>query len=326
MRALRASGVALVFVSHRMDEVAEFCDRATILRNGKNVGTVRMAETSRRDMVELIVGRAVAVGTRRVAGADPPGSVRLEADGLTAGLLREFSLAVRAGEIVGVTGLAGSGASDLGDAVIGRVGVERGRLLVGGAPFSPRGVRRALRAGIALVPADRAAEGLFLSLSLRENLNPNPRPAESAGAERSRRPSALARRVIRRRGEEAATRDVLQRFDIRPPEPERVASTLSGGNAQKLMLGRWLDENPRIVILNEPTTGIDVGARQQIYEYLRRAAAAGAAVIVISSDFHEIAELCDRAVVLYRGYTAAVLEGGSLNTAAVTTAALGEDQ
>jgi ribose transport system ATP-binding protein len=325
VRGLRDSGVACMFVSHRLDEVSGLCDRATVLRNGHEIGTVRLADVSRSEVVEMIVGRSVASATRP-ASHRGGGTVRVAAEALDAGVLRDFSFQARAGEILGLTGLAGSGAADAGGALIGKVPVDGGRLTVEGRPFTPKNPTSAYRAGVAFVPADRADEGLFLEMTLRENLNPNP---SAAGATHETAPgdNGSARRprltLMRARQEAKTAAEVLHRYDVRPPEPEREALTLSGGNAQKLMLGRWLSTRPRILILNEPTTGIDVGARQQIYEFLREAAAQGTACVVISSDFHEVAEVCDRAIVLYRGRIAADLRGDDLHTRAVTTAAVG---
>ena len=324
VRGLRDSGVACMFVSHRLDEVSGLCDRATVLRNGHEIGTVRLADVSRGEVVEMIVGRTVASAAR--PSHRDGGAVRVATEELDAGVLRNFSFEARSGEIVGLTGLAGSGAADVGGALIGKVPIDGGRLSLEGRPFTPKSPTRAYRAGVAFVPADRADEGLFLEMTLRENLNPNPSGAgpthEAApgenGPERHRR-----LKFMNARQEAKTAAQVLRRYDVRPPEPEREALTLSGGNAQKLMLGRWLSTRPRILILNEPTTGIDVGARQQIYEFLREAAAQGTACVVISSDFHEVAEVCDRAIVLYRGRIAADLRGDDLHTRAVTTAAVG---
>jgi ribose transport system ATP-binding protein len=325
MRSLRDSGVACVFVSHRMDEVSGLCDRATVLRNGRNIGTVTLSEVSRREVVQMIVGHDVTSGARRASSTTS--EVRLAAEGLRAGVLRDLSFSVRAGEIVGLTGLAGSGASDLGGAVIGRVPVDRGRLVIEGKEFIPKNAAASYEAGVAFVPADRASEGLFMSMTLRENLDPNPTPDSLGGQAESRSLRVLpSLRVMRTHQEAEAASVLLERYDVRPREPEREASTLSGGNAQKLMLGRWLSLKPRIMILNEPTTGIDIGARHQIYELLYAAAADGTACVVISSDFHEIAEVCDRSLVLYRGRVAADLRGDDLNTRAVTAAALGESE
>jgi ribose transport system ATP-binding protein len=307
VRSLRESGVACIFVSHRMDEVSDLCDRATVLRNGQTIGTVVMADTTRAELVRMIVGHELAAVTHdddgRVAGTP-----RLEGTGIEAGVVKDLTFEACAGEIVGVTGLADSGAADVGAALIGRVPLSRGTLRVDGADFRPSTPGAASRVGIAYVPADRAAEGLVLSMSLRENLNPNPPD----------------RRFVRVARESAEALTVLRRYDVRPAESERVASTLSGGNAQKLMLARSLSREPHILVLNEPTTGIDVGAREEIYAFLRAAAANGTACVVISSDFNEIAQVCDRALVLYRGRVARELRGEALQTSAVTAAAVGQ--
>lgn len=323
IRGLRAAGVASVFVSHRMDEVTGLCDRATVLRNGHKVSTVKLSDVSRAELVEMIIGREVITSERgRREGVGP---ATLEVEQLEAGVLKSVSFTAHRGEIFGLTGLAGCGAADAGGAVIGRVPIDSGTLTINGTAFRPRAARSAYRAGIAYVPANRADEGLFLSLSLRENLNPNPgSDIVGLGDEQPSRPRHASGRVMRARSEAAEAEAVLRRYDVRPPESDREASTLSGGNAQKLMLARWLHRRPGILILNEPTTGIDIGARHEIYTFLREAAAAGTTCLVVSSDFDEISEVCSRALVLYRGRVAAELAGDELTTGAIATAALGE--
>jgi ribose transport system ATP-binding protein len=333
LRMLRDSGVALVFVSHRMDEVLELCDRVTVLRNGMTVGTATVSEVSRRDVVRMIVGRDVEqelTGERATAGAVAGTRKQsrlelLDLRGLTVG---PVSIDADAGEIVGLTGIAGCGAPELGEILIGRVPAVEGAIRLNGHPFEPSNPLTAFRNGIAFVPADRFADGLVPSLTLRENLYLNPSVAIAAEAERSGNTDTSLGGTLRRhiswlRGERATAKQVLKRYNVHPAQTERETSTLSGGNAQKLLLAKWLSLEPDVLILNEPTAGVDVGAREQIYGFLREAAQRGTTCLVISSDFEEVVQLCHRALVFCRGRLTVELAGADLRQQVLTSAALG---
>lgn len=325
LRKLCRDGVACVFVSHRMDEVYEICDRATVLRDGETVGTVPLPATPMPEVVRLIVGHELEPPSRladAAAAAAAGDEARIVADELRGIAVGPLTFAARAGEIVGFTGLSDAGSAEVGKLLAGTSPVVAGRLGLDGREHAPKGPVDALRAGIAYVPANRAEEGLALDMTLRENLFLNPAVIGGVGAE-----GQVSRgRLIHPRRERASAQAILDRFDVRPPEPERIASTLSGGNAQKLMLARWLAIEPPVLVLNEPTTGVDIGAREEIYAMLRDAAGRGATCIVISSDFEEIAQLCHRAYVLWRGVLSRELAGADLTPAAVTDSALQFDR
>ncbi len=306
LHRLREQGLGMLFVSHRMDEISAHCDRVTVLRNGRTVATERTADLNEDRMVELIVGHAVDSGP-----SEPPSLADTEpilvANGLEGAVVGPLSFAVRPGEIVGFTGLSDSGHLELGELIFGVEPREGGELTWRGEPFRPSDPRQAIGAGIAYVPANRTRHGVAPRMSLRENLFANPDPGGG---------------LLNVRAEHQACQQLLERFDVRPAEPDREVGTLSGGNAQKALLAKWLARRPRLVVLNEPTTGVDIGAREQIYELVRAAAREGTAVVLISSDFDEIEQLSHRAMVLWRGLESGWLEGSRLSTNNITKAAV----
>ena len=310
LRNLKHQGLGIVYVSHRMDEVHEICDRATVMRDGYSVATVRLDEIDGPGLVRLIVGRDVAMGSGAagIVVREP----HLSLDGVSSESAGPLTIEVGKGEIVGLTGLAGAGYGAIGEILYGLQRTSAGTVTLGGERFLPSGPAAAIARGIVFVPADRSQSGVATRMSLRENLYCNPG-----------RGHAIYRnsRIIRPRVERRAAVATLTQFDVRPPDSERELTTLSGGNAQKVLLAKWLSVAPDLVVLNEPTTGVDVGAREEIYAMVRRAAAAGTTVLVASSDFEEIARLCDRAFIFARGRVIRELAGDSLTIETVTTAA-----
>ncbi len=310
LRNLKRQGLGIVYVSHRMDEVHEICDRATVMRDGVTVATVRLDEIDGPGLVRLIVGHDVDMGTG--AAASVAGEPYLVFDSVSCESAGPLTLAVTRGEIVGLTGLAGAGYGAIGEILYGLQRTSSGTITLGGEQFAPVDPSTALGHGIAFVPADRSVSGVATRMSLRENLYFNPG-----------RIHAIYRnnRIIRPRTERRAALATLTQFDVRPLDSERELSTLSGGNAQKVLLAKWLSVTPDLVVLNEPTTGVDVGAREEIYAMVRRAAAAGTTVLVASSDFEEIVRLCSRAIIFARGRIIHELAGGTLTIETVTAAA-----
>jgi ribose transport system ATP-binding protein len=298
VRALRAQGVAVIYVSHRLDEVFALCDDYTVLKDGRVSGTGVVAETDTDSIIRLMVGRDVERALDQASGE--PGELLLRAEGVTVeGLISDISLEARAGEIVGLAGLIGSGRTTLGKALFGALRITRGDVEVCGrrGPFSSPA--RALAAGLAYLPEDRKAEGLALDKSVRANLTMLC-PAELRSGWR----------LISRRREADVVRRMIERLAIRTdPDGAQLVGRLSGGNQQKVVLGKWLLADPRVLILDEPTRGIDVGAKAQIYRLLRELADEGRAVIVISSELIEIVGLCDRVLVLSEGRLAGELHG-----------------
>ena len=288
LERLAEQSVGVVFVSHRMDEVRGLCRRATILRDGVTVATVDLESTTDAELIRLIVGRELEVGV----SARPPRkdrAIALRAHEAVSHNVGPNSFDVGAGEVVALTGISGAGHAHIGDCLFGLRPLDSGQLSTAGDETPARSPREAVQRGIAYVPADRVSMGVAMRLSLRENLTLLPAMAET----RTHWILPAVDRLNARRS--------LEQFDVRPPDPEKELSTLSGGNAQKVLLAKWIGLEPQILILNEPTTGVDVGAREEIYRLVRRSAERGTTVLVATSDFEEAVRLCDRVLVFRKG-------------------------
>jgi len=302
LRRYAAEGQTILYVSHRLEEVLDVCDHVTVLRDGEHISSVPTAGLSHDALVELIVGRSVdSVFPEHASSGGKEAAVALEVEGLTGGPLRDVGLRVRAGEIVGLAGLVGSGRSSLLRMIFGDLRPEAGSLWLDGEPIAPRTPRQAMTAGIAYVPESRA-DAAFADMSLADNLS----AASVSSYWRGGR--------LRVRAERADARRLIDTFAVKANGPGVVFGELSGGNQQKAILGRWLRREPRVLLLDEPAHGVDVGARVEIYATIRRAADAGAAVVVASSDFDELAGLCDRVVVLASGSVVAEATGADLES------------
>jgi galactofuranose transport system ATP-binding protein len=291
VRELRAAGVAVLFVTHFLDQVYELCDRATILRNGRLVGEYPLAELSRLDMVAKMIGRDLAVlEDLDRAPAAVPDEVRtpfVAATGLgRTGAVAPADLAVHAGEVVGLAGLLGSGRTELVRLLFGADRADSGTVAVEGRPVTLRTPLAAIAEGIAFCSEDRKGEGIVGDLSVRDNV---------LLALQARR--GWARRVPRAEADELVGRWIAA-LDIRPADPDAPVRTLSGGNQQKVVLARWLLTEPRLLILDEPTRGIDVGAKTQIQKLVAELAADGMAVVFVSAELEEVLRLSDRVAVL----------------------------
>jgi ribose transport system ATP-binding protein len=308
---LTARGVAVVYISHRMEEVTRVGHRVTVLRDGRHVATRRIDEVTVPELVKLMVGRDVTehFPRRRV----PPGEEILRAEGLSrAGVLHDVSFVLRRGEVLGVAGLMGAGRTELARILAGADRPDAGRVILRGQPVSVRGPRDAIRRGLALLPEDRKTQGLVLGLPVRANvaLPSTPRLARfgvvDAAAE-----TALAQRQV----------DELR---IRTPGLGQRVVNLSGGNQQKVVLGKWLAADVDVLLMDEPTRGIDVAAKVEIYELMNRLTAEGKAILMISSELPEVMGMSDRILVLCRGRLAAELEARGATQEQVLAAALGQ--
>ncbi|MFI1369464.1 sugar ABC transporter ATP-binding protein [Streptomyces griseochromogenes] len=308
LHTLRDQGHGILYVSHRLDEVYEVADTFAVLRDGRLVSHGAVACHSPARLVHDITGEEPA--RHRPATAPAGGPAVLTLDGVRTAGAGPVSLELAAGEVLGLVGLSGAGHMDLGRALAGSRPLLGGRALLGGRPYRPRTVADAVALGVALVPGDRQREGCLSELTVRENLLANPR----AGGL-----SALRWTGPRRERAEAAA--LIERFSVRPRDTEARIATLSGGNQQKVMIGRWLSVDLRLLILEEPTASVDVGAKAAIHRLLDEALAAGLAVLLISTDFGEVADLCRRALVLVRGTVTAELTGPALTAAGLTRAA-----
>ena len=308
LRELRGQGLGMIYVSHRLDEVFEVADRVAVLRDGRLVDCLPVADCTPAGLVGMIVGRP---HEQVFAGPLPPRQeIRLSLAGLVAAGAGPLDLTLRAGEMVGLVGLRGAGQDAVGRAIFGALPLEAGRIELDGRPFRPTGPAEAIAAGVGLVAGERVAEGLGMALSVRENLFLNPRASGYA-------PLSL----ISPRRETQACRAAGARMSLRPNDPQRPVETLSGGNQQKVVLARWLPIARRLLILEEPTAGVDVGAKAEIYALLRAATAEGLAVLVVATDFEEVASLCHRAIVFSQGRPVAELSGEALSVASILQAA-----
>lgn len=301
---LKERGVTLLFVSHRLPEVFRLCDTITVLRDGLCVGTYPRAGTSPETIVRAMVGREPPERVARPAagtGAEPALSIRHLS---RQPAFTDVSLDVRPGEIVGLFGLVGSGRTELLETVFGLARPDGGTVAVGGELVRLRSAREAARAGLAFVPEDRQRQGLFFNLTLADNLMlPS---AEKSGAWR-----------IDRRAEAAAAARQVEALAIRTPSLARLPDTLSGGNQQKVVAAKWLATSPRVLLLDEPTKGVDVGAKFEIHNIIRTHAARGVACLMVSSDLPEVLAVADRIVVMREGRIRGELAGAAATEEAV---------
>ena len=288
VRALRDQGVTVIYISHYLDEVLSLVDRITVLRDGKLIGTLPAAGVPRSEVVRMIVGREVS----QLYPKEPVeiGAPLLEVRDLAHGhQLRGVDLTVRRGEILGIAGLVGAGRSELALTLVGALSRDRGTVTIDGRPSRPATPRDAKNDGFALIPEDRRNEGLVIDMSVRENLTlPNISRWARFG-------------VFNPRAEASAARELVERLKIQPQSIRPLARNLSGGNQQKVVVGRWLTGNSQVFLFDEPTTGVDVGSKIEIYRQMVELARQGAAIIFISADFEEISAMCDRTVVMAKG-------------------------
>ncbi len=287
---LRRDGVGIVYISHRLDEVFRIADRMTIMKDGASVRTVSPREVTVDEVIRLMVGRSLsALFGERVERA--PGEELLRVESLSDGRrIRDISFAVRAGEIVGLGGLVGAGRTEVARMIFGADRLQSGRVLVGGRATHIRKPRDAVRAGIALVPEDRKRQGVVLEMAIRINATmANMSPITSAMG------------FIRRARERRMVGKLADDVHIRMSGMDAPVSSLSGGNQQKVVLAKWFHLDGRVIILDEPTRGVDVGAKAEIYTLVHRMAAEGKAVLVISSEHLELFGLCDRVLVMGEG-------------------------
>ncbi|HWK67758.1 MAG TPA: sugar ABC transporter ATP-binding protein [Rhizobiaceae bacterium] len=305
VRKLAGQGTSVIFVSHDVDEVKELTDRATVLRNGRIAASLTTAEASKAQFIDAIVGRRLA--TERATATSKRGVEAFAVQGLVAEGLPRFDVAVEAGEVLGLTGLVGSGYDRIPYHLYGATPAS-GRISLDGKVFEITDMTpgRAIDYGMVLVPADRQKSAIAEGLSIAENLalpalgRTLPRLFLTAGK--------VARHAAR----------LVESFDVRPPDPARLMRELSGGNQQKVVLAKWLQTEPSVILLDEPTQGVDVGARHQVYGFIRAAAERGAAVICASSDHEQLEMICDRVLIFSRGQVVGSLSGSDVTKTAIT--------
>jgi ribose transport system ATP-binding protein len=314
LRRLREAGTGIVYVTHRLDEVFALADRVTVLRNGRNVATLPARGLSRREVVRLITGHDLV--ERYVQARAARGDAVLRVDKLVADGVGPVSLSVNRGEIVGLVGLIGAGHEQVGRVVFGLLRSRRGSLELEGKPLAPGRTRQAVRRRIGFVSSRRGEESLAPTLTVRENLYLN--PSLDGGREL---------RLVSRRRERARANALIRTFGVQPQScGERLVTGLSGGNQQKVVLARWLESPRAMLVLEEPTMGVDVGAKVEIYDLLARSAVNGTAVLVVSSDFEEVTRICDRALVFSRGRVIAEIGRGALSVERLTSLALADPE
>jgi ABC-type sugar transport system ATPase subunit len=297
---LRTSGKVVLYVSHRLDEIFSFCDRVSVLRDGNLVTTRPVSDTNPDELIRLMVGREIlkAEATRPFAGDAPC----LTVSGLTVtGVLTDINFQVRRGEILGVAGLVGAGRTELLQTLFCVHRLERGEISLNGIALKIRSPKDAMSAGIAYVPEDRKLHGLALNLSIAENFAlPNLRQLGTFG-------------VLRKRKRDQLAKLYAERLNLRYQKLSQLALLLSGGNQQKIVLGKWLARNPLVLLLDEPTRGIDVGAKSEIYSLIRELTQEGMSILLVSSELTELLALSHRIIVLREGRLSGELAGDAMN-------------
>jgi ribose transport system ATP-binding protein len=307
LRQLRDQGLAIIFISHRMNEIAEIADDCSVYRNGRHVATFAAGEKTPNQIVEMMIGRDYeSVFPPRLPRAEAPSNEppALKVTSLSwAGRLRNIDFEIRPGEVVGLGGLDGQGQRDLLLALFGALTGVRGTVAVNGkeVKLSSPVATRIRGGGIALIPEDRKTEGLMLSMSVRDNLS-------FAAIDQLSRFA-----LIDRGAEESAIAQMIQMLKIRSDGIDGPVAALSGGNQQKVVIGKWLMTRPQIILLNDPTRGIDVGTKQELYQLLRTLASERAALLFYSTDYAELIGCCDRVLILYDGAIVAELEGDAMS-------------
>lgn len=288
IHTLKAEGMAIVYISHHLSEVFEVADRATVLRDGRKVGTRNMAETTYEELIEMMVGRAVA-GTGPLRQREH-GAVKVKAEGLTRrGFFQGVSFTLHEGEIVGLFGLMGSGTTEVARSLVGADPLHAGTTTLHGKTLPKESLPKAIEAGVAYLTEDRKEQGLALRLDIVDNILASIIPRLSKGS-----------LFTKGRGADVVNR-LTQELRVSPPNPTQIVGNLSGGNQQKVLLAKWMAADPEFMILDEPTRGVDIGAKETIHHAIGKMADAGKAILVISSDLPELMALCDRVLVMKDG-------------------------
>lgn len=307
---VKQRGVAVGYVSHHFSEVFALCDRVTVLRDGRKVATRNVSELDESQLTELTVGRAIQRMDRRQTEVVTRDDVVLEARGLGGRVLQDVEFSVHAGEIVGFAGVTGSGREEIAELLFGAV-PRAGEVVVDGEPVPPDTPTRAMARGMSLVPTNRLAQGILADMTLRENMTVG----------------SLDRHItiagLNRRGERKDVAEWLGRLEVQPPRPEARIARLSGGNQQKVVIARALRRDPRVLLLDEPTQGVDVGAKASIHKIIDEFASSGACVLVASTESEELIRLCNRIVVLAGGRISKIVDASAIDADALTEMVLG---
>ena len=311
VRGLREEGISVIYISHRLGEVKELSDRVTVFRDGENAGDLAKDEINHDNMVRLMVGRELSEFYDR--DIHPAGNCVLKAVDLVSSTYPEIpvSIEVRAGEIVGIAGLVGAGRTELLQTIFGVTPSLGGRLEVQGESFSPLSPADAVHAGLALAPEDRKQHGLVLPMTVREN-------SSLPSLERDQKMGFLDHAK-----EKVIADEAVEQMKIKTPNIEQAARFLSGGNQQKIVLGKWLAMKPKLLMLDEPTRGIDIGAKREIYKLMEKLAGKGIAILFVSSEMEEVLGMADRVYVMHEGKISGELQKNQMSEESIMQLATG---
>ena len=287
IRKLKTDGVGVIYISHRLEEVFKIGDRITVLRDGKNVGSFGVKEVDRPTLIRSMVGRSLEDEFPRTELAR--GTEILRVQGLGNQSVHDFSFSLQWGEILGLAGLVGAGRTELARILFGADKALGGKILLDGKELLPRSPQEAIEAGIGLLTEDRNSQGLFLQMNVRENISAANLASLCTGP------------FVRRKEEDAVAKQYIDRLQVKTPDAETCVETLSGGNRQKVVLARWLFADSKVLIFDEPTVGIDVGVKYEIYQLINNLAKSGVGIMVISSDMPELLGICTRIAVMCEG-------------------------
>ena len=308
--SLKQKGVSIVYISHRMEEIFQLCDRITILRDGQYVGTENICDITMDGVVQMMIGREI--GERYPQRNVTIGEEVLRVEGLThEKMFRDVSFSVRAGEVLGVSGLMGAGRTEIMQAIFGNLPVVSGKVFIEGKEVHIKNPKQAIEAGIGFITEDRKTEGLLLEKSIAENIE----LCNLGKVSRNGVISAVKGEAMVKRG--------IEEFRIRCFGPDHECNNLSGGNQQKVVLAKWIYTDPKILILDEPTRGVDIGAKKEIYSVINDMAARGVAVIMVSSELPEVLGMSDRIMVVHEGHITGILDGKTSDQTKVMTLATG---
>ncbi len=310
MNSLRKKGVSIVYISHRMEEIFELCDRITILRDGSYVGTENIKDIDMDGVVQMMIGREI--GERFPKRDVKIGEEVIRVEGLTKGkTFKDVNFSVRAGEVLGVSGLMGAGRTEIMQAIFGNLPYDSGKIFIEGNETKIKNPRQAIAAGIGFITEDRKTEGLLLEKSIAENIDiANLKKVSNNGVLAKSKQAELVKKGI-------------EEFRVKCFGPQHETGNLSGGNQQKVVLAKWIYTDPKILILDEPTRGVDIGAKKEIYSVINDMASKGVAVIMVSSELPEVLGMSDRIMVVHEGEVTGILDAAEADQAKVMTLATG---
>ena len=311
IHSLRKKGVSMVYISHRMEEIFELCDRITVLRDGSYIGTEEIKDIDMNDIVKMMIGREI--GERFPSRDVKLGAEVLKVEKLTSpGVFHDVSFSVKAGEVLGVSGLMGAGRTEIMQAIFGNLPVESGKIYIEGKETVIKNPEAAMKAGIGFITEDRKTEGLMLEKSIEENIS-----LANLGKVSGKN------HVLSNSAEDALVKKGIEEFHIRCFGPSHECGNLSGGNQQKVVLAKWIYTDPKILILDEPTRGVDIGAKKEIYSVINEMAAKGVAIIMVSSELPEVLGMSDRIMVVREGEVRGIISKEEANQENVMTLATG---